>query len=109
MRINGEMDAREYIQRKEKLTDEKQRLELLIADNNHRFDTWLDNAERLFSFAETVKKRFEPGNLVVKGEILACLGSNLILLDRKLNIQLQEPFSIFSKYSPELKALRNRF
>jgi len=107
MRINGEMDASEYIQRKEKLTEEKQRFEQLIVDNNHRFDTWLDNAEKLFAFAETAKKRFESGNLVVKREILACLGSNLTLLDRKLNIQLQEPLSIFTKYSPELKVLHN--
>ena len=71
MRINGEIDASEYIQRKEKFTEEKQ--------------------------------RFESGNLAVKREILACLGSNLILLDRKLNIQLQEPLSIFTKYSPGLK------
>jgi len=108
MRVNGEIDASEYIQQKVKLAEEKQRFELLIADNNHRFDTWLDNAERLFSFAETAKKRFETGNLAVKREILACLGSNLILLNRKLSIQLQEPLSIFTKYSPELKALRNR-
>lgn len=108
MRINGEIDASEYVQRKEKLTEEKQRFEQLIVDNNHRFDTWLDNAEALFSFAETAKQRFESGNLVVKREILACLGSNLILLDRKLNIRLQEPLSVFAKYSPELKALRNR-
>ena len=109
MRIDGEIDSSEYIKRKEKLAEEKQKIEQLIADNNHRFDTWLNNAENLFSFAETAKKRFESGNLLVKREILACLGSNLILLDRELNIQLQEPLYVFAKYSPELKALRNRF
>ncbi len=108
MRLNGELEASEYIQRKEKLDKEKQRYEQLIADNNHRIDTWLDTAEKLFSFAETAKKRFESGNLVVKREILACLGSNLILMDRKLNVQLQEPLSIFTKYAPELKLLHNR-
>ena len=108
MRVNGEIDASEYVQRKEKLAEEKQRFEQLIADNNHRFDTWLDNAETLFSFAETAKQRFESGNLAVKREILACLGSNLILLDRKLSIQLQEPLSILTKYSPEIKVLHSR-
>ncbi len=106
MRLNGELEASEYIQRKGKLEEEKQRYEQLVADNNHRFDTWLDTAEKLFSFAETAKKRFESGNLV--REILACLGSNLILMDRKLNVQLQEPLSIFTKYAPELKVLHNR-
>ena len=108
MRVNGEIDASEYMQSKGKLTDEKQRYEKLIADTHHRVETWLVDAENLFSFAETAKQRFESGNLVVKREILACLGSNLVLLDRKLNIQLQEPLSVLTKYSPELKALRNR-
>ncbi len=44
---------------------------------------------------------------LLKREI-ACLGSNLILLDRELNIQLQEPLYVFAKYSPELRALRDR-
>jgi hypothetical protein len=35
----GEIDAGEYMQRKEKLTEKKQRFEQLIAGNNHRFDT----------------------------------------------------------------------
>ena len=108
MRMNDEIDSSEYSQRKEKLLEEKQKYEQLIAETHHRVETWLGDAENLFSFAETAKQRFESGNLVVKREILACLGSNLILLDRELNIQLQEPLSVFTKYSPELKALRNR-
>ena len=108
MRINSEIDKEEYLQRKEQLIEVEQRYKQLIDDTHNRAKTWLDNAEKLFSFAETAKKRFESGNLVVKREILACLGSNLTLLDRKLNIKLQEPLFIFTKYSPELKALRNR-
>ena len=108
MRLNNEIEKEEYLQRKEQLIEVEQRYKQLIDDTHHRAKTWLDNAEKLFSFAETAKKRFESGNLVVKREVLACLGSNLILLDRKLNIQLQEPLSIFTKYSPELKALRDR-
>ncbi len=46
--------------------------------------------------------------MVEKREILACLGSNLTLTDRKLSIQLQQPLSIFTKYAPELKTLHNR-
>ncbi len=91
MRISNEIDAEEYIQRKEKLLEEKQRYEQLIADTHHRVETWLEDAEKLFCFAETAKKRFETGNLVVKREILSCLGSNLTLMDRKLNIKLQPP------------------
>ncbi len=108
MRINGEVDTSEYLQRKKDLAEEKQKYEQLIADNNHRFDTWLENAEKLFSFAETAKTRFETGSLVVKREILACLGSNLTLMDRRLNIQLQPPLTIFTMFASEVQALHSR-
>ena len=108
MRISNEIDAEEYIQRKEKLLEEKHRYEQLIADTHHRVETWLEEAEKLFSFAETAKIRFEAGNLVVRREILACLGSNLTLMDRKLNIQLQPPLTIFTMFAPEVQALHSR-
>ncbi len=53
-------------------------------------------------------QRFENGNPVVKREILACLGSNLSLMDRKLNIQLQPPLNVFAKYAPKLRLITNR-
>ncbi len=59
---------------KEKLLEEKQMYEQLISDTHHRVETWLEDAENLFSFAEKAKQRFESGNLTVKREILACLG-----------------------------------
>lgn len=81
----------------------------MITDNSYRIEeAWLDNAEKLFSFAETAKKRFESGNLIEKREILTCLGSNLILMGKKLNIQLQESLSIFTKYVPKIKVFHNR-
>ncbi len=108
MRMNEELSAEEYKQRKEKLLEEKLKYEQLISDTNYRFETWLDNAEKLFTFAETAKERFETGSLIVKREILACLGSNLILQDRRLNIQLLQPLNVFVKLAPEVRALHNR-
>ncbi len=108
MRMNEELSAEEYKQRKEKLLEEKLKYEQLISDTNYRFETWLDNAEKLFTFAETAKERFETGSLIVKREILACLGSNLILQDRRLNIQLLQPLNVFVKLAPEVKALHIR-
>ena len=80
----------------------------LIADTYHRAKTWLNTAEELFSFAETAKERFENGGLEIKREILACLGSNLSLMYKKLNIQLQPPLTIFVKFAPWVHALHSR-
>ena len=108
MRLNNEIDKDEYLQRKNKLVDEQQKYEQLVADTHHRTRTWLDNAEKFFSFAETAKERFENGSLIVKREILACLGSNLFLMGRKLNVQLQPPLPVFVKYAPKLKLFNRR-
>ncbi len=96
MRVDGEIDAEEYAQRKKVLVEEKQNLDQLITDNSYRIETWLDHAEKLFSFAETAKKRFESGNLVVKREILACLGSNLF--KARQNKRLLRFYTLEMKY-----------
>ena len=44
----------------------------------------------------------------MKREILACLGSNLILLDRKLSIRLKPPLNVFTMFAPEVQALHSR-
>lgn len=108
MRINNEIDAGEYRQRKELLIEEEQKLGQLIADTHNRARTWLDNAEQLFSFAETAKTRFETGSLIEKREILACLGSNLTLMDRELSIQLKSPLKIIATLASEVQALHSR-
>ncbi|MBT7589761.1 MAG: recombinase family protein [Candidatus Scalindua sp.] len=108
MRLNNEIDKEEYLQRKNKLIEEQLKYEQLVADTHHRTRTWLDDAEKFFSFAETAKERFENGNLIVKREILACLGSNLSLMDRKLYIELQPPLHVFVKYAPKLRLVTNR-
>jgi hypothetical protein len=86
----------------------QQKHEQLVTDTHHRTRTWLNDAENFFSFAETAKERFENGNLIEKREILACLGSNLSLMDRKLNVQLQPLLHIFVKYAPKLRLVTNR-
>ena len=108
MRLNNEIEKEEYLQRKNKLVEEQSKYEQLIADTHHRTRSWLDDAEKFFSFAETAKERFENGNLIAKREILACLGSNLTLIDRKLNIELQPPLHIFLRYAPKLRLVTDR-
>jgi hypothetical protein len=90
------------------LTEEKKRSEEILSDASHRAETWLDQAERLLSFAETARKRFETGDLAVKRDILSCLGSNLVLADRRLEIQMQKPLALFRQFAPEVQALHKR-
>ncbi len=48
------------------------------------------------------------GRSIVKREILACLGLNLTLMDRKLSIRLKPPLNVFTMFAPEVQALHSR-
>ena len=75
---------------------------------NKRIETWLDRAEKMLNFAETAKVRFELGDLNKKHEILAALGSNLVLLNQKLVVSLAKPIELMQEIAPEVQDLHNR-
>ncbi len=105
MRLNNEINAEEFKQRKAELAIEKERFEELIEDANHRADTWLDRAEKVLEFAETAKKRFETGDLEAKRDILSSLGSSLILKNRTLSLRLNPPLELVKSVAPEVQDL----
>jgi hypothetical protein len=108
MRMNGEVAPEEYRTRREKMLEEKRRSEEVVSDAHHRAETWLERAERLLTFAETARKRFETGDLATKREILAALGTNLILSIRTLKIETVKPLSLFQEIAPAVQALHKR-
>ncbi|MCX5794227.1 MAG: recombinase family protein [Elusimicrobia bacterium] len=108
MRLDAEISPEDFRARREKLAEEKKRSEEILSDANHRAETWINQAEGLLSFAETARRRFETGDLAVKREILSCLGLNLVLTDRTLEIQMQKPLALFQEFAPEVQALHKR-
>jgi len=91
MRANNEITIEEFSPRKSELNKEKTRLVELLRDQDQQIDDWLEKAEQLFDFAKLAKTKFENSTPKEKGNILYQLGSNLSLLDGKLNISLQKP------------------
>ena len=108
MRMNGELTPDEYVAKKVQLNKEKQHTEELIQDMQHRFDTWLQKAEDLLSFAETAKQQFETGDLKTKRQIIQTLGSNLYLTDRTVTIELTEPLDLIKGIAPDVHKLVKR-
>jgi len=105
MRINQELEAEEFKQRKNELMDEKARLMELLTDAQNRVNTWVDHADTLFNFAKTAKSRFEKGTIEEKKAILQALGSNHILKDRLLRVDLNKPLTLVKSMAPEAKAI----
>jgi hypothetical protein len=80
----------------------------LINASNNQVETWLDRAEKMLEFAETAKNRFELAGMDDKREILAGLGLNLSLFDKKLSITLTKPLELVGEAAPEVQALHKR-
>lgn len=66
-------------------------LEESLKQESKEMDDWMELSERTFHFAQYARIWFENGNNETKKAILSCLGSNLIIKDQKLNVQLH-PF-----------------
>jgi len=108
MRMEGEITQEEFLKKKKELIKEKARLQELLNDSDKRVTDWLEKAEKVFNFAKEAKEKFKNGTLEEKRMILACLGSNLLLKDKKLIISIEKPLILMEKASEEVKRLTQR-
>ncbi len=83
----------EYAKQKTELMKEKTRFEEILSDTNGRIDKWFETGEKTFNFVRCAQYWFKDGTLLEKAQILKALGSNLILKDKKLIIELKIPFT----------------
>ena len=99
----------EYAMRKAELIKEKARLQELLGDTDNRVEKWLEFAEKTFGFACHAKYWFENGTDQDKASILNSLGSNLILKDRKLMLDLRKPLIAVENVVKGVPQVRGRF
>ena len=66
----------------------------------------MDEAEEKFNFAVTARQKFYDGDFFKKTEIVAKLGSNLILKDGKITIQQEYPWLFIKKANKKLATLK---
>lgn len=89
---NGELISNEEYQAlKNRLLGRKNGLEAELVAQGKEKEQWLELSEKTFNFACYARIWFEKGDKKTKRAILACLGSNLVLKDQKININLH-PF-----------------
>ena len=82
----------EYKGIKSSLLKERHAMETDLEAQGKAVERWLELSERTFNFARYAGVWFSKGDLETKRAIFACLGSDFILKDQKLNIQLRKPF-----------------
>ncbi len=107
MRAAGEITEEELARRKAALTREKLRLEGLLVLADH--DRSLERAEQHFSFAETARATFEAGDFDEKRRIFIDLGSNPILMDRTLDLTMENVLGPLREAADEVRTIHRTF
>ncbi len=97
MRMKEMIDDEEYLNHKNRLLVQRSQLKERMKDSEHRADEWLELSETAFNFACHSKYWFRNGNLEEKNRILQTIGSNFILKDGKLFIELKNPWLIIKR------------
>lgn len=92
----------EYQAFKKRLLERKNALESELNDKGKELEQWLELSERTFNFARYARAWYEKGDNATRRSILACLGSNLVLKDRKIHVELHPFFSSILKNKKKL-------
>ncbi|MEI6880986.1 MAG: recombinase family protein [Bacteroidota bacterium] len=108
MRAGGEISAEEFAERKIKFLAEKKQLDELFGKTSKRVDGWLNTADAMLTFIENAKEKFETGSIQIRRSILSTLGSNLILKDKILSIDIDKSLFPIKRISKEVHVIKER-
>lgn len=108
MRAGGEISADEFAEKRSVLLSEKKKLEDLFAQTGKRVDKWVETGDRMFDFIENAKFKFENGPIETRREILSTLGSDLILKDKILSIDIDNSLFTLKRVSKTLHGIKKR-
>ena len=107
--LDGDIPKDIYKTKLAELEKEKSELLRILNNTDKSVDDWIKRAEKYFDFAVHAKERFENGDLQKKKEIIAFLGLNLSLKDRKATILIQKPLEKIKERALEARQLKERF
>jgi len=108
MRAGGEITAEEFAERKVRLLAEKKQLDGLFEKTSKRVDKWLDTADEMLTFIENAKYKFNSGTIETRRSILSTLGSDLILKDKILSIDIEKSLFPIKRVTEEVNAIKKR-
>ena len=102
MRLRDLIGDEEYLSEKRKLIDEKTRLERNLGSLANGTNNPDDLTTKAFRFAHEALEKFRSGTPEIKKGIIREIGSNFLLKNKKLKIDVVKPFSLIQE---TLKAL----
>ncbi len=94
---NSLLSDDEFKAQKVAIMTEKTKLEEKLAHQGQRVNSWIETVERNFELAIHARYKFEHGTNDEKREIVATIGSNLKLIDKKLFLDLQNDYGFLEE------------
>jgi hypothetical protein len=108
MRAEGLVEEKVCAHKQREYSAERYAAEERMRDAGEGMTDWVENARRLFNFAEKAEKAFDlarrNGDTTTMRSILSALGSNLYLKDKKLIISKGKLRSALEDFSRALQA-----
>jgi hypothetical protein len=92
MRLRDMLGDEEYSKEKRKLIDEKVHLEQSQRAGNNYASNIQSLVRKTFTIAHDARERFQKSSPEEKKSLLQEIGSNFLLKDKKLSIDVQKPF-----------------
>lgn len=108
MRANGEITESELKTRKDSLMKEKEKLSELLADADFRFNAWANKMQDALSFVATARQKFQNGTPEARRSIFLALGSNLVLLDKRVRFDETDSKAALKKLSATVQEIHDR-
>lgn len=94
MRLEGDIDSARFKAEQSRLEDEERSLKGKVEATEAKFKTWIDDAERLLTFAERAKEEFLNGGQQKRRAIIAALGTEHVLEQGILTFQTERPIEV---------------
>lgn len=108
MRALGEITSEEYTEKKAGLYVQRKELEKQFGDTGKRIDQWEKTGDEMLTFIETAVDKFKNGSLMTRKSILSTLGSDLVLKDKILKIDIEKSLFPLKKIKNEVLAIKER-
>ncbi len=99
MRIAGDLTSEQFREKREPIELEQRGIKDQIENIDLRFKTWVEDADRLLTFAEKAREKFESGGQQERRAIIAALGTEHILDQGVLTFVVPTPIEVLTSSS----------
>lgn len=102
--LSGMLTIEEGSVKKQELEAERQKLLDVLNKLDRHVSEWSSLAINTFELVKNIKEKFSNGGIEQRKTILRVIGSNLLLKDKMLDMEIRTPFTYISRAVGELKS-----